>query len=105
MRYSKPVHRSRPVRVVPITQKPPMADDPTPRDRPPTAEDNKNRFLRETMKHLAKLRRIVESQEPGRQEPVQGQFDELVQQFEVVHAAMVERGFLPTGKLADPHDA
>jgi hypothetical protein len=63
-------------------------------DRPPTAEDNKNRYLRETMKHLAKLQRIVEAQRPGEQGPVQGQFDELIRQFDVVHATLIERGFL-----------
>ncbi len=61
----------------------------------PTAEDNKNRFLRETLKHLAKLQRIVESQEPRSQDPVQGQFDEVIHRFAIVHAAMIERGFLP----------
>jgi hypothetical protein len=68
-------------------------------DRQPSAEDNKNRYLRETMKHLAKLQRIVESQRPGEQAPVQGQFDELIRRLDVVHAAMVERGFLPSDKV------
>jgi hypothetical protein len=75
-------------------------------DRPPTAEDNKNRYLRETMKHLAKLQRIVETQRPGEQSPVQGQFDELIRQFDVVHTALIERGFLPMDDVlaarADP---
>ena len=61
----------------------------------PTSEDNKNRYLRETMKNLAKLQRIVESQEPGAQAPVQSQFDEVIERFAIVHAAMIARGFLP----------
>lgn len=64
----------------------------------PSAEDNKNRFLRETLKNLAKLQRIVESQEPHSQDPVQGQFDEVIHRFAIVHAAMLERGFLPMDK-------
>ncbi len=61
----------------------------------PTSEDNKNRYLRETMKNLAKLQRIVESQEPGAQAPVQSQFDEVIERLGIVHAAMIERGYLP----------
>ncbi|MEO8938276.1 MAG: hypothetical protein ABI277_10575 [Burkholderiaceae bacterium] len=64
----------------------------------PTSEDNKNRYLRETMKNLAKLQRIVESQEPGAQAPVQSQFDEVIERLGLVHAAMIERGFLPLKK-------
>lgn len=64
----------------------------------PTSEDNKNRYLRETMKNLAKLQRIVESQEPGAQAPVQSQFDEVIERLGIVHASMIERGFLPMKK-------
>lgn len=63
-----------------------------------SVEGEENRFLRETAQRLTKLKRIFETQTPGAQGPVQAQFDNLVEQFDALHVAAVQRGFLPLGK-------